>query len=98
MNPWLRRVLFVLLGAVLCPGVPAQAGSVETAGLGFSERLACRLEIDEPEPIPLEAKVVLLGQTVARTLFGEADPVGETVRIRRVPHTVIGVLDQVVSA
>ena len=40
------------------------------------------------------AKVVLLGQTVARTLFGDADPVGETVRIRRVPHTVIGVLDR----
>jgi putative ABC transport system permease protein len=38
------------------------------------------------------AKVVLLGQTVARNLFGEADPVGETVRIRRVPHTVVGVL------
>ena len=40
------------------------------------------------------AKVVLLGQTVARSLFGEADPIGETVRIRRVPHTVIGVLDR----
>ena len=40
------------------------------------------------------AKVVLLGQTVARSLFGEADPVGETVRIRRVPHTVIGVLER----
>jgi len=40
------------------------------------------------------AKVVLLGQTVARTLFGDADPVGETVRVRRVPHTVIGVLDR----
>jgi putative ABC transport system permease protein len=40
------------------------------------------------------AKVVLLGQTVARTLFGDADPVGETVRLRRVPHTVIGVLDR----
>ncbi len=40
------------------------------------------------------AKVVLLGQTVARSLFGEADPVGETVRIRRVPHQVIGVLDR----
>jgi len=38
------------------------------------------------------AKVVLIGQTVARNLFGEADPVGETVRIRRVPHTVVGVL------
>jgi putative ABC transport system permease protein len=39
-------------------------------------------------------KVVLLGQTVARTLFADADPLGETVRIRRVPFTVIGVLDR----
>jgi putative ABC transport system permease protein len=40
------------------------------------------------------AKVALLGQTVARTLFGEADPIGETVRIRRIPHTVVGVLER----
>jgi len=37
---------------------------------------------------------VLLGQTVARSLFGDSDPVGETVRVRRVPHEVIGVLDR----
>ncbi|MEO8506942.1 MAG: ABC transporter permease [Betaproteobacteria bacterium] len=40
------------------------------------------------------AKVVLLGQTVAKSLFGEADPVGETVRIRRVPHQVVGLLER----
>jgi len=40
------------------------------------------------------AKVVVLGQTVARNLFGEADPVGESVRIRRVPHIVVGVLER----
>jgi putative ABC transport system permease protein len=40
------------------------------------------------------AKVVLLGQTVARSLFGEADPMGETVRVRRVPHVVVGVLER----
>ena len=36
----------------------------------------------------------LLGQTVARSLFGDADPVGETIRVRRVPHTVVGVLER----
>jgi putative ABC transport system permease protein len=40
------------------------------------------------------SKVVLIGQTVARTLFGDADPIGETIRVRRVPHTVIGVLER----
>ncbi|MBK1841914.1 ABC transporter permease [Azospirillum sp. YIM B02556] len=40
------------------------------------------------------AKVALLGQTVATTLFGGADPVGQTIRIKKVPFTVIGVLDR----
>ena len=38
-------------------------------------------------------KVCLVGQTVARQLFGGADPVGQVIRIRRVPFTVIGVLE-----
>jgi putative ABC transport system permease protein len=38
------------------------------------------------------AKVALLGQTVATNLFGAADPVGQTIRIKNVPFTVDGVL------
>jgi putative ABC transport system permease protein len=38
------------------------------------------------------AKVIVLGQTVATQLFGEGvNPVGQTVRVRQVPFTVIGV-------
>jgi putative ABC transport system permease protein len=48
----------------------------------------------EPADVEASAKVVLLGQTVARSLFGEADPVGETVRVRRVPHLVVGLLER----
>ncbi|MEI6703375.1 MAG: ABC transporter permease [Deltaproteobacteria bacterium] len=40
------------------------------------------------------AKVCLLGQTVAENLFGAIDPVGKIVRIKKVPFTVIGVLDR----
>ena len=40
------------------------------------------------------AKVVLLGQTVAGNLFGGDNPIGSIIRIRRVPFTVIGVLDR----
>ncbi len=40
------------------------------------------------------AKVALLGQTVASTLFGEGDPIGQVIRIRKVPFTVVGVLDR----
>ncbi len=48
----------------------------------------------EPADIDAGAKVVVLGQTVARNLFGEADPVGETIRIRRVPHAIVGLLER----
>ena len=38
-------------------------------------------------------KVCLVGQTVAKQLFGGADPLGQVIRVRRVPFTVIGVLE-----
>jgi putative ABC transport system permease protein len=37
-------------------------------------------------------KVVLLGQTVARTLFPDQDPVGEIIRVKSLPFRVVGVL------
>ncbi len=45
-----------------------------------------------PEEVKGAAKVVLLGDTVARNLFPSEDPIGQIVRIRQVPLTVIGVL------
>jgi putative ABC transport system permease protein len=38
-------------------------------------------------------KVCIVGQTVVRQLFGGTDPVGQVLRIKRVPFTVIGVLE-----
>ncbi len=40
------------------------------------------------------SKVAVIGQNVARNLFGDEDPVGRGIRIRKVPFTVIGVLDR----
>jgi putative ABC transport system permease protein len=37
-------------------------------------------------------KVCLLGQTVADNLFGGIDPIGQVIRIKMVPFTVIGLL------
>ncbi|MGF7175690.1 ABC transporter permease [Azospirillum doebereinerae] len=39
-------------------------------------------------------KVVVLGQTVVRSLFGGGDPVGEQVRVFATPLTVVGVLGE----
>ena len=38
-------------------------------------------------------KVALLGNTVATNLFGEANPVGQIVRIQNAPYTVVGLLE-----
>lgn len=38
-------------------------------------------------------KVCLLGQTVVQNLFGNMDPVGQVIRIKNVPFTVVGILD-----
>jgi putative ABC transport system permease protein len=38
-------------------------------------------------------KVALLGKTVANNLFGDEEPVGKIIRIRKVPFTVFGVLE-----
>jgi putative ABC transport system permease protein len=39
------------------------------------------------------ARVAVMGQTARLNLFGNADPVGETIRINRVPFEVIGLLE-----
>ena len=46
------------------------------------------------EDMLLNRKVVLLGQTVARELFGDEYPVGQTVRIKHIPFEVAGVLKE----
>jgi len=40
------------------------------------------------------AKVAVVGQTVADNLFGEESPVGKVLRIKRVPFTVVGILER----
>ncbi len=39
-------------------------------------------------------KVCLIGKTVAKALFGEGDPIGQTIRIKKLPFKVIGVLKE----
>jgi putative ABC transport system permease protein len=46
------------------------------------------------EDVDSASKVALVGQTVAQNLFGDSDPLGQIIRIRKVPFTVIGLLDR----
>ena len=52
-----------------------------TAGRAFSD-----------SDVRSASRVVILGQTVAKKLFGSLDPVGKTVRIKDSPYLVIGLL------
>jgi putative ABC transport system permease protein len=40
------------------------------------------------------ARVVFLGDTLARTLFGARDPIGRTLTLRGMPFTVVGVMQR----
>jgi putative ABC transport system permease protein len=39
-------------------------------------------------------KTCLVGQTVADNLFGSVDPIGKIIRIKKIPFTIIGLLDR----
>jgi putative ABC transport system permease protein len=44
------------------------------------------------EEVKSGARVAVLGQTTAKKLFEDANPVGQTVRIRNIPFTIVGLL------
>jgi putative ABC transport system permease protein len=48
----------------------------------------------DPADLTGSGKVALLGETVRRNLFGDADPIGQVIRIRKVPFVVIGTLER----
>ena len=49
-------------------------------------------DVFEPRDYSIAGKSVILGETVRRELFGDEDPVGQTIRLGRVPFTVVGTL------
>jgi putative ABC transport system permease protein len=42
----------------------------------------------------MAAKVVVMGETVAGKLFGDENPIGQTIRIGRVPFIVVGLMER----
>lgn len=45
-----------------------------------------------PEEVRSGARVTMIGQTLARELFGASDPIGQTIRVGSTPMDVIGVM------
>jgi len=96
----LRNMLF-LSPVVRAPGqLVGGIGNWFTTSQGVGERfaeirswpLASGVFFSERE-IAARAPVAVLGQTVAQQLFPDRDPVGEKIRIGKVPCTIIGVLE-----
>ncbi|MBT0653289.1 ABC transporter permease [Geomobilimonas luticola] len=47
-----------------------------------------------PSDVDGALKNCIIGQTVADNLFGDADPIGKIIRIKKIPFTVVGLLDR----
>jgi putative ABC transport system permease protein len=45
------------------------------------------------QDVTSQAKVALIGKTTATQLFGESDPIGQTIRIKNAPFTIVGLLN-----
>jgi len=48
----------------------------------------------EDEELSAGSRVAIIGKTVQKNLFEEVDPLGEMIRINKVPFTVIGLLEE----
>jgi putative ABC transport system permease protein len=46
------------------------------------------------DEVDASSKVAVVGRTVVQNLFGDQSPVGEILRIKKVPFTVVGVLEE----
>ncbi|MDJ1158628.1 ABC transporter permease [Chelatococcus sp. SYSU_G07232] len=86
---------FVRGSAQLVHGGSNWATSVYAVDLAYFTAREWEVEagrLFDPEEIRRGEIVAVIGRTVAQNLFGDADPVGETIRIRNVPFRVIGVM------
>ena len=64
---------------------------------GFLEILGWQIALGRPftrEDVQSNAKVAIIGETVRKELFGERSPLGETIRVKRIPFEVIGVIKE----
>ncbi|MEO0461654.1 MAG: ABC transporter permease [Pseudomonadota bacterium] len=83
------------LDLVVAGSTASTSGVGTTPGYGLvTTHLADRGRYITQADVRSAARVVVLGRTVSEDLFGEFDPVGESVRLNGVPFTVIGLLEE----
>jgi putative ABC transport system permease protein len=83
--------------AQLIAGGQNWATSVFGVDNGFFEAREWDAELGrlfEPEELARGMQVAVVGQTVARNLYGGIDPVGQEMRVRNVPFRIVGVLSK----
>ncbi|MCC6294080.1 MAG: ABC transporter permease [Bryobacterales bacterium] len=91
--------------ASISPGVSSNVTTVfgnqnwttraEGVGLDYLQIRGRSIEAGEfftESDIRSAARVAVIGQTVATELFGAADPVGQTIRVRNLPFRVVGTI------
>jgi putative ABC transport system permease protein len=96
LNPSLEQVVPVYSGntQLVYEGVNSQNSIVGTTAAYASVRdltVADGSFLTDAQ-VTQESQVVVLGATLATTLFGNAEPVGQSIRIMGQPFTVVGVL------
>jgi putative ABC transport system permease protein len=82
-------------GAQVVAGSANWATAVQGTTLGFFEARDWDVatgRLFDPDEVARGALVALVGRSVAANLFGDGDPVGETIRIRNVPFQIVGTL------
>lgn len=84
------------LRASLQLSIPARRASTNGIGATPGYATVTNLDVDSgrfitDSDVQSAARVIVLGPTVASKLFGELDPLGQSVRVNRVPFTVVGV-------
>ncbi len=87
----------VRTGAQIVFGDQNWATSVQGTGPSFPTIRAWALakgSYFSEEDVKAATKVAVLGQTVVDNLFGNANPVGQIIRVKNVPFRVLGVLDR----
>ncbi|MFA5363392.1 MAG: ABC transporter permease [Candidatus Omnitrophota bacterium] len=68
---------------------------VEGTGVDYAEMRASQPAVGRffsEEEVKNRAKVILLGATVVKNLFGDANPIGETIKLNLINFRVIGIL------